>query len=118
MWVLCWPLCVAQRPTRGRVRQGLHCGHMQLALGQLSKRDVTAAVILQGHEEHGARPWEMCSLASQAGTGLVSPGGQAVSVLAFSTFKFVTETLTRVGQWTATPSRAARSELSQAGKVY
>ena len=30
----------------------------------------------------------------------------------------VKETLTRVGQWTATPNRAARSELSQASKVY
>jgi len=32
--------------------------------------------------------------------------------------RIVKETLTRVGQWTATPNRAARSELSQASKVY
>ena len=55
-----------------------------MQLHQLSKRDVT--LILQGHQEHGARPWEICSLVSKAGTILVPPGGQVVSILAFSTF--------------------------------
>lgn len=55
-----------------------------MQLQQLSKRDVT--LILQGHQEHGACPWEICSLVSQSGTILVPPGGQVVSALAFSTF--------------------------------
>ena len=55
-----------------------------MQLSQLSTRDLT--VILQGNGDHGTRPWELCSLVSQAGTVLVPPGGQIVSILAFSTF--------------------------------
>ena len=55
-----------------------------MQLSQLSTRDIT--VILQGNGAHGSRPWELCSLVSQAGTIIVPPGGQIVSILSFSTF--------------------------------
>ena len=58
----------------------MHHDHMQIV--QLNTRNNT--VIVEGHQQYGARFWELCSLSSQQGTSIAPPDG-CISILAFST---------------------------------
>ena len=71
---------------------------------QLNTRDLT--VIMEGHQQYGARCWELCSLSSKRATSITPPDG-CVSILAFSTYgnagiKHGVTTVPRFPEWPAT----------------
>lgn len=91
-----------QRSTKSLARQGWHHDHMQIA--QLDTRDLT--VIMEGHQQYGARCWELCSLSSKQATSITPPDG-CISILAFSTYgnagiKHGVTPVPRFPEWPAT----------------